>query len=67
MFVYLGQSPEIPRAGPPRDPGCAPKVTGPPPSTTPRRRVTLDTVCTIAGKPVLRGEAQVLAPSARFD
>jgi len=32
-----------------------------------RRRVTLDTVCTIAGKPVLRGEAQVLAPSARFD
>ncbi len=32
-----------------------------------KRRVALDTVCTIAGKPVLKGEAQVLAPSARFD
>lgn len=32
-----------------------------------KRRVTLDTVCTIKGKPVLKGEAQVLAPSARFD
>ena len=32
-----------------------------------RRRVNLDTVCTIDGKPVLKGEAQVLAPSARFD
>ncbi|MDJ1009017.1 MAG: MaoC family dehydratase [Paracoccaceae bacterium] len=32
-----------------------------------KRRVTLDTVCTIDGKPVLKGEAQVLAPSARFD
>lgn len=32
-----------------------------------RRRVSLDTVCKIEGKPVLKGEAQVLAPSARFD
>ncbi len=32
-----------------------------------KRRVTLDTVCTIDDKPVLKGEAQVLAPSARFD
>ena len=32
-----------------------------------RRRVTLDTVCTVEGKPVLKGEALVLAPSARFD
>lgn len=32
-----------------------------------RRRVTLDTVCTIDGKPVLKGEASVLAPSSRFD
>lgn len=32
-----------------------------------KRRVTLDTVCTIDGKPVLKGEAQVLAPSSRFD
>ncbi|MEL7104535.1 MAG: MaoC family dehydratase [Pseudomonadota bacterium] len=32
-----------------------------------KRRVSLDTVCTIDGKPVLKGEAQVLAPSARFD
>lgn len=32
-----------------------------------KRRVSLDTVCTIDSKPVLKGEAQVLAPSARFD
>lgn len=32
-----------------------------------RRRVTLDCVCSIKGKPVLTGEALVLAPSARFD
>ncbi|MEO1238831.1 MAG: MaoC family dehydratase [Pseudomonadota bacterium] len=32
-----------------------------------KRRVSLDTVCTIDGKPVLKGDAQVLAPSARFD
>jgi 3-hydroxybutyryl-CoA dehydratase len=32
-----------------------------------RRRVTLDTVCEVRGKPVLKGEATVLAPSARFD
>ena len=32
-----------------------------------RRRVTLDTRCEIDGKPVLKGEATVLAPSARFD
>ncbi|HHL22888.1 MAG TPA: MaoC family dehydratase [Aliiroseovarius sp.] len=32
-----------------------------------RRRVTLATQCLIDGKPVLRGEATVLAPSARFD
>ena len=32
-----------------------------------RRRVTLDCECSIKGKPVLTGEALVLAPSARFD
>lgn len=32
-----------------------------------KRRVTLDCACTIKGKPVLTGEALVLAPSARFD
>jgi 3-hydroxybutyryl-CoA dehydratase len=32
-----------------------------------KRRVTLDTACEVDGKPVLRGEATVLAPSAKFD
>ena len=32
-----------------------------------RRRVTLDCVCLVDGKPVLKGEALVLAPSAKFD
>ena len=32
-----------------------------------KRKVTLDTVCEIDGKPVLKGEATVLAPSAKFD
>ncbi|MEM6824946.1 MAG: MaoC family dehydratase [Pseudomonadota bacterium] len=32
-----------------------------------KRRVTLDTVCEVDGKPVLKGEAMVLAPSAKFD
>ncbi|MBF9029250.1 (R)-hydratase [Rhodobacterales bacterium HKCCE3408] len=32
-----------------------------------KRRVKLDTTCTIDGKPVVRGEATVLAPSAKFD
>ena len=32
-----------------------------------RRRVTLDTRCLVAGKPVLKGEAVVLAPSGKFD
>ena len=32
-----------------------------------RRRVTLDTRCEIDGKPILTGEAKVLAPSAKFD
>jgi 3-hydroxybutyryl-CoA dehydratase len=32
-----------------------------------RRRVTLDTRCEVAGKVVLKGEAIVLAPSAKFD
>lgn len=32
-----------------------------------RRRVTLDTRCLVAGKPVLKGEAVVLAPSRKFD
>lgn len=32
-----------------------------------RRRVTLKTTATVSGKPVLTGEAQVLAPSAKFD
>lgn len=32
-----------------------------------KRRVTLDCVCTVEGKPVLRGEALVLAPSRKFD
>ena len=32
-----------------------------------KRRVTLDCLCSIKDKPVLTGEALVLAPSARFD
>jgi 3-hydroxybutyryl-CoA dehydratase len=32
-----------------------------------KRRVTLETVCEVDGKPVLKGEAVVLAPSAKFD
>ena len=32
-----------------------------------KRRVTLETTCSVDGKPVLVGEAKVLAPSARFD
>ena len=32
-----------------------------------RRRATLATVCLVKGKPVLKGEATVLVPSAKFD
>lgn len=32
-----------------------------------KRHVTLDTRCLVDGKPVLKGEATVLAPSAKFD
>jgi 3-hydroxybutyryl-CoA dehydratase len=32
-----------------------------------RRRVTLATHCEVRGKPVLKGEAVVLAPSGKFD
>ncbi len=32
-----------------------------------KRRVQLDTRCLVDGKPVLKGEALVLAPSAKFD
>ncbi len=32
-----------------------------------KRRVTLDTKCRVEGKVVLKGEAVVLAPSAKFD
>lgn len=32
-----------------------------------KRRVQLDTRCLVAGKPVVKGEATVLAPSAKFD
>jgi 3-hydroxybutyryl-CoA dehydratase len=32
-----------------------------------KRRVTLDCVCLVADKPVLKGEAMVMAPSAKFD
>jgi len=32
-----------------------------------KRRVKLDTRCLIDGKPVLKGEATVLAPSRKFD
>ncbi|MDA9207993.1 MaoC family dehydratase [Octadecabacter sp.] len=32
-----------------------------------KRRVTMDTHCTIDGKKVLQGEAMVLAPSRKFD
>ncbi|SLN57327.1 (R)-specific enoyl-CoA hydratase [Pseudoruegeria aquimaris] len=32
-----------------------------------KRRVRLDTRCLIDGKPVLKGEATVLAPSRKFD
>ena len=33
----------------------------------PKRRVTLDCVCTVRDKPVLSGRAMVLAPSRKFD
>jgi 3-hydroxybutyryl-CoA dehydratase len=32
-----------------------------------KRRVTLDTRCLVDGKPVLKGEATVLAPTKKFD
>jgi len=32
-----------------------------------KRRVTLKTECLVDGKPVLKGEAKVLAPSAKLD
>lgn len=32
-----------------------------------KRRVSLETTCEVDGKPVLKGDAQVLAPSAKFD
>ncbi|MEM9438284.1 MAG: MaoC family dehydratase, partial [Pseudomonadota bacterium] len=32
-----------------------------------KRRVTMDTHCSVAGKKVLKGEATVLAPSRKFD
>ncbi len=32
-----------------------------------KRRVTLDCRCLVDGKKVLKGEAVVLAPSAKFD
>jgi 3-hydroxybutyryl-CoA dehydratase len=32
-----------------------------------KRRVTLETRCLVDGKPVLTGEAKVLAPSRKFD
>lgn len=32
-----------------------------------KRRVTLECLCLIKGKPVLKGEATVLAPSRKFD
>ena len=32
-----------------------------------KRRVSLDTWCEIGGKPILKGEAVVLAPSRKFD
>ena len=32
-----------------------------------KRRVTLGTCCRVEGKPVLKGEATVLAPSGKFD
>lgn len=32
-----------------------------------KRRVQLDTRCLVGGKPVLKGEATVLAPSRKFD
>ncbi|MGR3364931.1 MAG: MaoC family dehydratase [Maritimibacter harenae] len=32
-----------------------------------KRRVTLATQCTVGGRPVLKGEATVLAPSKKFD
>jgi len=32
-----------------------------------KRRVTLACQCAVDGKPVLKGEALVLAPSAKFD
>ncbi|MCL4158454.1 UNVERIFIED_CONTAM: hypothetical protein GTU68_056617 [Idotea baltica] len=32
-----------------------------------KRRVTLDCVCEVRGKPVLSGQALVLAPSRKFD
>ncbi len=32
-----------------------------------KRRVTLKTECLVDGKPVVKGEARVLAPSAKFD
>ena len=32
-----------------------------------KRRATLQTICSVGGKPVVKGEAQVLVPSGKFD
>jgi 3-hydroxybutyryl-CoA dehydratase len=32
-----------------------------------KRRVTLETLCSVGNTVVLKGEAQVLAPSRKFD
>jgi len=63
--VYLGQSLKFLAPVRPGDVVLAEvEVTG---IDHARRRVTLETRCLIDGKPVLKGEATVLAPSAKFD
>ncbi len=63
--VYLGQSLKFLAPVRPGDLVTAEvEVTG---IDYPKRRVTMETRCLVDGKKVLVGEANVLAPSAKFD
>ena len=63
--VYLGQSLKFLAPVRPGDVVTAEvTVTAMDPA---KRRVTMETICTIKGKKVLAGEAMVLAPSRKFD
>ena len=63
--VYLGQSLKF--LAPVRPGDCVRAVVTVLSIDYGKRRVQLETRCEVDGKPVLTGEATVLAPSAKFD